>query len=83
LANAVVDSLDRRGIWSLTDRVLTAAFVGQTLDSALAGLGEETAPLGEGRGRGVPLIGHDPATIPRVFPRNGARLFPTGLFSGD
>lgn len=78
MARAGVDILDRFGFWRLADLTLDAAFAGQSLDAATGG-GRAFADLGHwGDGRPVtpPLVGDDLATIPRVYPTNGARLIP-------
>lgn len=82
-SRAAVNRLDRRGFWSLADRVLDASFAGRSLDEAVAGLGDDLGRHLDGRPVTPPLIAHDPAAIPRVFPPNGARLIPLGLAGND
>lgn len=83
MARASVNRLDRQGFWRLADRVLSASFEGRTMDQAIAGASEDLGNHPDGRPVLPPVLAHDPALVPRVFPPNGARLLPLGLAGGD
>ncbi len=75
---ARVDLLDRFGFWRLADLTLDASFSGLSLDEATR-RGELLRDLGHwSTGLVVlpPVVGDDLATIPHVFPANGAKLIP-------
>lgn len=84
-SRAGVDLLDRHGFWRLADLTLLAAFTGRTLDEA-SDHGAAFRDLGHwSNGQVVrpPLAGDDLDAIPRVLPRNGARIWTPTLPSSE
>lgn len=74
---AEINALDRFGFWRVADITLDAAFRGMTLDDA-TGNGALFRHIGywtDGRPVIAPVVGDDLATIPRIYPTNGLKLF--------
>jgi acetyl esterase/lipase len=76
-SRARVDAFDRAGFWRLADITIQAGFRGLTLDEATdhGTLFRHLGYWSDGRPVSPPIVGDDLATIPRVFPGNGLRLF--------
>ena len=76
-SRARVDAFDRAGFWRLADITIQAGFRGLTLDEATdhGRLFRHLGYWSDGRAVFPPIVGDDLATIPRVFPGNGMRLF--------
>jgi len=75
------NALDREGFWKVADLTLAAAFSGRSLDEATH-RGEAFLGLGywsDGRPVLAPIVTDDLATVPRVIPAHGFRLFPWTL----
>ncbi len=73
-----INALDRAAFWKMTDMTLAAAFAGKTMDDATADL-ERFRHLGfwsDGLRVTPPIVSDSLATIPRVIPVNGIRIFP-------
>jgi acetyl esterase/lipase len=87
-SRARVDAFDWAGFWRLADITIQAGFRGLTLDDATdhGTLFRHLGYWSDGRPVYPPIVGDDLATIPRVFPSNGLRLFkwpPPDLLSLD
>jgi acetyl esterase/lipase len=76
-SRARVDAFDWAGFWRLADITIQAGFRGLTLDEATdhGTLFRHLGYWSDGRPVYPPIVGDDLATIPRVFPGNGLRLF--------
>jgi acetyl esterase/lipase len=76
-SRARVDAFDWAGFWRLADITIQAGFLGLTLDEATdhGTLFRHLGYWSDGRPVSPPIVGDDLATIPRVIPGNGLRLF--------